>query len=363
MKEVYAGRREALRRDMRRRRLDALLVSRDVNRFYLSGFELHDAQYNESSGRLVITGDGKDWLATDSRYAEAAARLWDPDRVFVYKNDVRDIALLLRRCGCRIGIEARGVSLAFARALGGEGGLFLEAADGLAERLRHIKGPEEIAALSASFALNHKMLGWLEDSISEGRLSPGRHETDLAWTIECFFRENGATELAFPVIAATGKNAALPHATPGDDRLEAEAPLLIDAGCRLKNYCSDQTRTFWLGEKSGPAHFRFDRVYGLVREAQRAALAVMRPGVTGREAYLAARGVLEKAGEAQAFTHGLGHGVGLETHEAPSLNVHNEHPLEAGMVVTVEPGLYYPDWGGVRLEYTVLVEEGGVRIL
>lgn len=363
MKKVYAGRRDALRRAMRDRGLDALLVSRDANRFYLSGFELHDTQYNESSGRLVITGDGRDWLATDSRYAEAAARLWEPERVFVYKDDARDIALLLRRCGSRIGIEASGVSHAFARALGGAGGLFLQAADGLVERLRSIKGPEEIAALAASFALNHKMLDWLERTLSEGQLAPGPREADLAWSIERFFRENGANELAFPVIAAAGGNAALPHAIPGDDRLEAKTPLLIDAGCRLENYCSDQTRTFWIGERSGPAYSRFASVYKLVSGAQRAALAVMRPGVTGREAYMAARAVLEKAGEAQAFTHGLGHGVGLETHEAPSLNFRDERPLEAGMVVTVEPGLYYPGWGGVRLEYTVLVEEDGVRVL
>ncbi|MDR1659408.1 MAG: aminopeptidase P family protein [Desulfovibrio sp.] len=363
MREIYAGRRDALRRDMRRRGLDVLLISRDANRFYLSGFELHDTQYNESSGRLVITGDGRDWLATDSRYAEAAARLWEPERVFVYKDDAGDIASLLRRCGSIIGIEARGVSLAFARALGGAGGLFLQAADGLVERLRSIKGPEEVAALSASFALNHKMLGWLERDLSAGRLAPGLRETDLAWRIERFFRENGASELAFPVIAAAGRNAALPHAIPGSGRLEAETPLLIDAGCRVDDYCSDQTRTFWMGEKFGPAHSRFVRIYKLVREAQRAALAVMRPGVTGKEAFAAARAVFEKAGEAQAFTHGLGHGVGLETHEAPSLNFRNEHPLEAGMVVTVEPGLYYPGWGGARLEYTVLVEEDGVRIL
>ncbi|MDR2744177.1 MAG: aminopeptidase P family N-terminal domain-containing protein, partial [Desulfovibrio sp.] len=209
MKEVYAMRRNALRRDMRRRGLDALLVSRDANRFYLSGFELHDTQYNESSGRLVITGDGRDWLATDSRFAEAAARLWEPERVFVYKDDFRDIASLLRRCGSSIGIEAQGVSLAFARALGGEGRLFLQAADGLVERLRSIKGPEEIAALSASFALNHKMLDWLERPPPAGQLAPGLRERDLAWSIERFFRENGASELAFPVIAAAGENAAL----------------------------------------------------------------------------------------------------------------------------------------------------------
>ncbi|MDR1776925.1 MAG: aminopeptidase P family protein [Desulfovibrio sp.] len=363
MKTVHAQRRDAVRALARARGLDALLVSRDVNRFYLSGFELHDAQMNESSGRLVITGDGRDWLATDSRFAEAATRQWDPERVFVYKDEARDVAALLKRCGSRIGFEARGVSFAWARDLGKQGGLFLEAADGLTEKARMRKGQEEIGALQASFALNHAMLEWLGQSLSEGRFGEDAKEVQLAWGIERFFRENGASELAFPVIAARGPNAALPHAIPGDERLGRDCPLLVDAGCRVNAYCSDQTRTWWLGEKSGPEHARFSRVHELVSSAQRAALDMMRPGVTGKDAYLAARAVFEKAGEAGAFTHGLGHGVGLETHEAPSLNSRSETPLEPGMVVTVEPGLYYPGWGGVRLEYTVLVEEDGVRVL
>jgi Xaa-Pro aminopeptidase len=169
--------------------------------------------------------------------------------------------------------------------------------------------------------------------------------------------------LAFPVIAAVGKNAALPHAVPGDEALGETGLLLVDAGCRVDNYCSDQTRTFWIGGKSGGMYERFARACDLTRRAQQAALAVMRPGVTCRDVHAAARAVFEKAGVAEAFTHGLGHGVGLETHEAPSLNPGSGRPLETGMVVTVEPGLYYPEWGGVRLEYTVVVEEDGVRIL
>ncbi|MDR3319502.1 MAG: Xaa-Pro peptidase family protein [Desulfovibrio sp.] len=364
MKEIHAARREKLRREMRRCGLDALLISHDANRFYLSGFELHDTQYNDSSGRLVITGDGRDWLATDSRYVAAAARLWDTDRIFECKNQIRDMSALLRHCGTRIGLESHGVSMAFARELGKAGGLFLQAADGLVERLRCVKGPEEIAALETSFALNHKMLTWLEQSLAaDGALLSGMREADLAWAVERFFRENGARELAFPVIAATCKNSALPHAPPGDDRLAEGCHVLVDAGCRVDDYCSDQTRTFWLGEKFGSAWSRFERVYALVREAREAALKKLRPGMTGREAYSLARGVFKRAGVEDAFIHGLGHGIGLETHEAPTLSPHNERPLEVGMVVTVEPGLYYPEWGGVRLEYTVALEENGARIL
>ncbi|CAK7005538.1 MAG: putative peptidase [Desulfovibrio sp.] len=357
MKQIYAARREKLRRAMRRRGLDALLVSQAANRFYLSGFELHDPQYNESAGRLVITADGRDWLATDPRYLDAAVRLWDPERVFIYGGyAAKDIYRLLRDCGGRIGIEAQGTSLAFARDLSAAGpGLYCEAADGLVEHLRRIKEPCEVAALEKSFALNHKLLQWIE-----GQLEPGRSESQVSWLIEKFFRENGASELAFANIVAVGCNAALPHAIPGDDPVVDNCPVLVDIGCRVDNYCSDQTRTFWVGQ--APTD-EFRRTYDLVRQAQTAAIESMRPGQPLRDAYGHARAVFEKAGTADAFTHGLGHGVGLETHEAPSLSPRAEGLLEPGMVVTVEPGLYYRQWGGVRWEYTVLVEEDGVRIL
>ncbi len=357
MKELFAARREKLRRAMRARGLDALLISRAANRFYLSGFELHDPQCNESAGRLVITADGRDWLATDARYLDAAARLWDKERIFIYSGSgARDLHGLLRRCGSRVGLEADGVSLAFARELAAAGpGLFWEAADGLTEKLRLIKDPLEVAALEKSFALNHKLLEWVQ-----GELTPGRSEAELSWEVERFFRENGASELAFANIVAVGKNAALPHAVPGRDRIAENCPVLIDVGCRVADYCSDQTRTFWVGDTPAP---QFERALALVREAQEAALAAMRPGLPLRQAYALAREVFERAGEEKAFTHGLGHGVGLETHEAPSLSPRAEGVLEPGMTVTVEPGLYYPQWGGVRWEYTVLVEEDGVRIL
>ena len=332
MQAIYAARRERLRRAMRARGLDALLVSQAANRFYLSGFELHDPQCNESAGRLIVTADGRDWLATDARYLDAAARLWDQERIFIYGGDAaKDLHSLLRRCGGRVGLEARGVSLAFARALDQAGaGPRFEAADGLVEHLRRIKEPCEIAALERSFALNHKLLQWVE-----GQLEPGRTEKELSWAIERFFRENGAGELAFANIVAVGRNAALPHAIPGEDAVTENCPVLIDVGCRVDAYCSDQTRTFWAGDAPAP---EFRRTLALVREAQEAALKKMRPGLPLREVYALARAVFEKAGVAEAFTHGLGHGVGLETHEAPSLSPRAEGVLEPGLVVTVCAG-------------------------
>ena len=359
-RERCAARRDRLRRLMAERGLDALLVSRAPNRFYLSGFELHDPQCNESAGRLVITADGRDWLATDARYTDAAARLWDRERIFQYGGDVTgDLARLLRRSGARAGFEAAGVSCAFARELAARCGSFpaLEAADGLVEKLRVVKDPSEVAAMEKSFALNHRLLAHVEEGLAAGRWR-GRDERALAWDIERFFRENGAEGLAFASIVAFGPNGALPHAVPGAALLPDEGPVLVDVGCRVDAYCSDQTRTFWVG--TAPSK-DFSRTLALVREAQAEAMAVMKPGVALADVYAAARAVFVRAGVEARFTHGLGHGVGLETHEAPSLSPRATWALLPGMTVTVEPGLYYPEWGGVRWEHTVLVTGDGVR--
>lgn len=357
MKEIFARRRSAARRLMRERGLDALLVSRPSNRYYLSGFELHDPQCGESAGRLVICADGRDWLATDSRYEEAAARIWPRERLFIYGPDqAADLAGLLRGLGLMVGLEEDCVSVSFMRGLLDAPGhpQFISAC-GLVEKLRLVKGPEEIMALEKSFALNHRLLAGLA-----GRLREGQREDEAAWLVERFFRENGASELAFASIIAVGRNAALPHAVPGPTPIAWNSPVLADVGCRVDSYCSDQTRTFWFGDKKSE---QFEKAYDLVERAQKTAIAMIRPGVACADVYAAARGVFAESGQERHFNHGLGHGVGLETHEGPSLSPRSRTILEKGMVVTVEPGLYYPQWGGVRLEVTVLLEESGCRVL
>lgn len=355
-KNVFAQRRERLRPLLRRKNLDALLVSNAANRFYLSGFELHDPQPNESAGMLVISASGEDWLATDSRYAIAAEKLWDKNRIYIYGGGgAAGIGGLLKKLASAAGFESKNVSVDFARKL--QDTAALVQADGLVEKLRIIKDDAEIKALRASFALNHEMFAMLARNAMS---FVGLAEKEISWLVEKFFREHGAQELAFATIAATGSNGAQPHALPGGDRLDMEMPLLVDAGCRVDNYCSDQTRSLWIGDRPSP---EFEKTLRLVREAQKAALDMMAPGVKCSDAYAAAREVFEKAGVAKFFNHGLGHGVGLETHEAPSLSPRCHTVLKEGMVVTVEPGLYYPEWGGVRWEHTVLVESGGVAIL
>ncbi|WP_294554713.1 Xaa-Pro peptidase family protein [uncultured Mailhella sp.] len=356
-KETFALRREKLRRLMYEEGLDALLVSQSANRFYLSGFELHDCQCNESSGCLIIMKDGKDWLCTDSRYEEAAGKLWDRERIFIYHSASSEAlnGLLKKLCGASgvIGIEEEHLSLGYARRL--EPGLSLKGADGLVEKLREIKDEEEIRRIDASVKLNHRMLDWLPSV-----LVPGQDEASVAWAIEKFYRENGASELSFPSIVAMNANAALPHYAPEQPAVFTEnCMVLVDEGCRLNQYCSDQTRTCWIGDRPEP---RFTEMLERVQEAQRRAIAALRPGVTGREVHQIAVDYFASCGMDRYFTHSLGHGVGLETHEGPRLSIYNTSPLQPGMVVTIEPGLYFPGWGGARWEYMAVITEDGCRV-
>jgi len=352
--EIYGKRREKLREKLRARGMDALLVSHAANRFYLSGFELHDGQCNESSGRLLIVTQGRDWLCTDARFFDAARRIWDEDRIFIYKGDgfAQLGSLITDKVRGVTGFESKAVCCHGAQALG----LRLLAADGLVEDLRMIKEPGEIAALERSCALNHRVMEHVPSL-----LSSGSSEAELAWNVERFFREHGATELAFPTIAARGPNAALPHYEPSArTMLGEECPVLIDCGARLDRYCSDQTRTFWLGGTPSPD---FARTLELVQGAQEAAIRDIRPGMSGAQIYALAFAFFERHGVEKFFTHGLGHGIGLETHEGPALNSRNLKPIPQGAAFTVEPGLYYPEWGGVRWEYMLVMEEDGARIL
>lgn len=353
--DVHAGRREILRARLAAAGHKAILISHAANRYYLSGFELHDAQCNESSGMLCVTRNGPDILLTDPRFLDAARRLWPEEDIFIYTADrYRAMGEFFKGMGLsRILFEARSLSYDSHARLAEH--IELEPSTGFVEDQRLFKDPSEILLLKRSAAVNHAVL-----EAVPGVLRPGMTEYQAAWEIERLFREKGASELAFPSIVAVDENAALPHAVPGSRAVTDGCLVLVDVGGRVDGYCSDQTRTFWVG--NAPSE-RFRRTVDMVREAQDAALAAMRPGLTYREAYLLARNAFAGHGVAEAFTHSLGHGVGLETHEPPSLSPYAEGTLAPGMVVTVEPGLYYPDWGGVRWEFMVLIKEDGAEIL
>ena len=352
---VFEARRERLKQKLRELGLPALLVTYAANRWYLSGFELSDTQCNETAGWLLVRAHGPDVLLTDPRFEEEAARRLPREQVFIYAGKRSEaVGSFLKGLNlAALGFEAKTLRLFDHERL--KDSVALVPTENLVEDLRLIKDEDEIGRITASCALNHAVFAAVES-----KLAPGRSEAQVAWDLERLFREGGATDSAFPPIVGVGANAALPHANPGATLIREDELVLVDAGCRYLGYCSDQTRTFWVGDNPSE---RFLRTRELVRAAQQRALATIRPGVVFREAYLAARSVFEEASEAEHFTHLLGHGIWLETHEAPSLNAAAEGVFAPGMVVTVEPGLYYPDWGVVRWEFTVLVGEDGVMVL
>jgi len=193
------------------------------------------------------------------------------------------------------------------------------------------------------------------------QMRPGMTELEVSWIIESYMRTRGAEGVAFELIVAGGPNGARPHARASDRPLRAGEPIVIDMGARLNGYCSDLTRTFCLGQPNEPE--RFWEVYNTVLRAQTAAEVALRPGMTGQEGDAVARDLITAAGYGAAFGHGLGHGVGLAVHEEPRLSRVNLSPLAVGSLVTVEPGIYLPGWGGVRIEDVVLITDSGVEVL
>ena len=305
--------------------------------------------------RIHGLAGGDDYLFTDARYLDAARQVWNEDNLCIYtsKKQAEVCAFLKGRGVTSMGFEPKALHLFDYDNLSKL--VSLKSTENVVESLRIIKDEDEIRRMEASTRLNHDLFDYIE-----GQLVPGRTEQEISWEVEKFFRENGAEEMAFSTIVGVGTNAALPHAIPGKTKIRENDMVLIDTGCRLKDYNSDQTRTFWVGDNPSD---RFRKTMDLVRAAQKAAIDIIKPGLSYAQAYRASYAVFETAGVENLFTHGLGHGVGLETHEPPSLSKAAKGVLEAGMVVTVEPGLYDPKWGGIRWEYEVLVTEDGCRVL
>jgi Xaa-Pro aminopeptidase len=225
---------------------------------------------------------------------------------------------------------------------------------GLFEQMREVKDKEEIKAMRASARSMSRIL----ERVIRG-LRTGQTEKEISWKIESLARQSGAEDLAFPSIVASGPNSALPHAVPTNRKIRAKEPITLDVGLKLNGYCSDMTRTVFLG-RPGPT---FRRIYATVRAAQLAALERVRPGVKTTVPDKVARDIIKEAGFGEYFGHALGHGVGLATHEGPRLGPKKPVRLREGMVVTVEPGIYIPGKGGVRLEEMVVVASNGPDIL
>lgn len=357
---MYAYRLEKLRKDLHDRSIDTFWVLNEENRQYLSGFRGHDGQCDESAGSLFIA-QSRQLLTTDSRYIEQAGNEAPSFEPLCYTKGIIDLlpGILKDLKTKRLGFEAGRLSyLQFQKvseALQKSGiSVDLVPCEGMVEGLRIIKEDFEIEAIKRSIAITELAL----TAILNG-LAPGMSEKDVAWSIEREIRERGAEEVSFSPIVASGENSALPHAIPADRKIKSGEPILFDLGSRLDGYCSDMSRTVILGKPDT----KFRNVIQAVYDAQQRAIESIKAGVSSKSVDKVARDHIDKKGFKGKFGHGLGHGVGLAVHEKPALNPTHDIILEPGMVVTVEPGIYIPGWGGVRLENMVVVQENRAEVL
>ncbi len=350
MSGAGSGRPERLGGLIAEAELDALIVEGAANLRYLSG-------YTGSNGLVLVNADGGGRFYTDFRYASQVAE--EVDGAFeceIVTGELLD-AMARSLAAGRVGFDDTRTSVSRRAKLGelAPAGVEFVAAPGLVERMRAVKDEREIELIAAAAKLIDELLGWL----FAGRLS-GRTERELAITLEHEMRLQGATAPSFSSIVAGGAHGALPHAQPRDVPIEPGTLVTFDIGALVDGYCSDCTRTVAVGEPSARAR----EVYEVVLRAQLAGLEAIAPGVSGRDADARARAVIEEAGYGEYFGHGLGHGVGLEIHEAPRLSrISGDQALLAGNVVTVEPGVYLPGELGVRIEDLTVVRAGGVQLL
>jgi Xaa-Pro aminopeptidase len=317
-----------------------LLVSDAANVRYLSGLD-------SSNAALLIEPD-RVRVFTDFRYAESARALDGVEYIETKRDLYQSLAELLTG---RIEFEATSITYERHARLHA-GGVELVPTYGVVEELRTVKDDEELATIGRAAAITS---GALERFAEEGLV--GRTERELAWRVEWLQRDLGADETWS--LIASGPNAAKPHTTPGDRKVEPAETVIVDMGCIVDGYYSDCTRTFATG--SLPDELR--RAYEVCLDAQLAGLSAARPGASGPGVDAAARDKIEAAGFGEAFGHGLGHGVGLRLHEGPRLARESRDTLQEGNVVTIEPGIYLSGLGGIRIEDLVVVRHGEPEIL
>jgi Xaa-Pro aminopeptidase len=349
-----SGRIARLRAALSEQELDALLVSQPENRRYLSGF-------TGSAGFLVIS-QKETLLLSDFRYMTQGPQQ-APDYEFVKIErgfpKVGLKAIFERVSGRRIGFEAGDMTVAGHQAwLEGakESGLDLElvATEDIVEKLRALKDEQELGIIAEAVRI-------VDDAFAKLRevIKPGMTERQVAWRLEQFVREEGAEALSFPTIIGSGPNAAKPHHGFSEREIKTGEPIVCDFGAKYEGYCSDITRTICIGQPDG----KFDEIYQLVLDAQLTAERKILPGIEAKAGDQYARDVIAKAGYGEQFGHGLGHGVGLEVHEAPTMGPSGTLQLVPSMTVTVEPGVYLPEWGGVRIEDICFVRHNGLEVV
>lgn len=355
-----AERLDRLRASFDRHGLDALIVSQPESRYYFSGYTGHDLPPRDSAGYLLI-GPTQALLLTDPRTTEQAQQQSPEFEVVTYGSGNRApeaVAETAAKLGFgRLGFESIHLPYGTWDAIHADlpSSMELVPVNGIVDDLRVIKDAEELRSLQDAIDVLDRCLAHVLRSAE-----PGFTERQVARMVEQYLIEH-ADGPSFPSIVASGPNASVPHAVPSDRVIREGEVLKIDIGARASGYCSDMTRTLCFGE---PRDSRLLDVYAIVLEAQHQAESRLRPGMTGRQGDALSREVIETAGYGEAFVHSLGHGIGLEVHEPPWLSQsRGDEVLRPGMVFSVEPGIYLPGWGGVRIEDLVVLEENGARVL
>lgn len=347
----YAARRDKLRRAFRKAGVDALLVTNFTNVTYLTGFSGDDSYLMLLAREEVIVSDPRYTTQLEQECPGLEAAIRPPGRGMVETVAKIATAAHVRK----LGIEGGSMSVALRDQIAAAlPKTELASMIDLVESLRIIKDKDEVAEIRRAIWFAERAFNVLRAS-----LRPERTEKEVADELENQIRLYGAKGCSFPPIIAVGARAALPHARPTDQKIGADDFVLIDWGADGGPYKSDLTRILVTGKISP----KLERVYRVVLSAQEAAIAAIRPGVSCHDVDQVARGIITKAGFGKNFGHGLGHGIGLDIHEAPRLAAKAHLKLEPGMVVTVEPGIYLPGWGGVRIEDDVLVTKGGCQVL
>jgi len=340
---------QKIREQLQQKELPALLVTHPANRRYISGFD-------GSSGVLLITVN-QSYLITDSRYLEQA-RDQAPQFTIIswdQENLARSLSPLLGENGINLlGFEEKHLTFSAYQKLSSSLEAELIPGGGLVEQLRAIKDSQEIDLLRRGAAMMDEAFNFILTFIK-----PGLTEQQVSLELEYYLRSKGALGIPFPYIVASGLRGALPHGVASNKVLQAGELVTIDFGAVWDGYATDMTRTISLGKPNQ----RQREVYQIVREAQQRAREGITAGLSCCQADALARNPIKEAGLGDYFGHGLGHGVGLEVHELPVLSWRSEELLQPGMVVTVEPGVYIPGWGGVRIEDMVLLGEDGAEQL
>ena len=355
----HRGRQQRFADEIERQKLDGFLVTHLPNIRYLCGFT--------GSAGVLGYGGGKFAFFTDGRYTIQAREQVLGARAVISKASALDAAAqwLRERRSKRVGVEADHISIALREKLGKALGAKVRpvAVSGTIERLRMVKDVDELAAIRKAVYLGSSLFEVAVSCLgSVGAAEGGRpttKEIEVAAELEYAARRAGAEAMSFETIVAAGANSALPHWRASSQVVPNTGFVVLDFGVILSGYCSDMTRTVWVGKADGWAR----ETYQAVLEAQLAGIDAVRPGTTAGEVDQAARKVLQRAGLAKHFTHSTGHGVGLEIHEAPRLARGQDEILRPGMVVTIEPGVYLPGKGGVRIEDMVAVTETGHEVL